>query len=76
MVLLRMTSWLLNWNDVQLHTGSKNNFLSHSFFNSASQNYGDESDAYGLINPSIYSNHGVYEKDFFQPRDQYEVMIT
>jgi len=37
------------------------------------QNYGDESDAYGLINPSIYSNHGVYEKDFFQPRDQYEV---
>ena len=37
------------------------------------QNYGDESDAYGLINPSIYSNHGVHEKDFFQPRDQYEV---
>lgn len=38
------------------------------------QNYGDESDAYGLINPSIYSNLGVYEKDFFQPRDQYEVI--
>ncbi|XP_015769583.1 PREDICTED: EF-hand domain-containing family member B-like [Acropora digitifera] len=38
-----------------------------------STNYGDESDAYGLINPSIYSNHGVHEKDFFQPRDQYEV---
>lgn len=36
-------------------------------------NYGDESDAYGLINPSIYSNHGVYERDFFQPRDQYEI---
>lgn len=36
-------------------------------------NYGDESDAYGLINPSIYSNHGVYEKDFFSPRDQYEI---
>lgn len=36
-------------------------------------NYGDESDAYGLINPSIYSNLGVYEKDFFQPRDQYEI---
>jgi len=36
-------------------------------------NYGDESDAYGLINPSIYSNRGVYEKDFFQPRDQYEI---
>ena len=39
-----------------------------------SQNYGDESDAYGLINPSIYSNRGVYEKDFFHPRDQYEVI--
>lgn len=39
------------------------------------QNYGDESDAYGLINPSIYSNRGVYEKDFFKPRDQYEVNI-
>lgn len=39
------------------------------------QNYGDESDAYGLINPSIYSNRGVYEKDFFKPRDQYEVII-
>lgn len=38
-----------------------------------STNYGDESDAYGLINPSIYSNHGVHEKDFFQPRDQYEI---
>ncbi|KAJ7351911.1 hypothetical protein OS493_034516 [Desmophyllum pertusum] len=37
------------------------------------KNYGDESDAYGLINPSLYSNCGVYEKDFFQPRDQYEI---
>ncbi|KAK3754621.1 hypothetical protein QZH41_020542 [Actinostola sp. cb2023] len=36
-------------------------------------NYGDESDAYGLINPSLYSNHGVYEKDFFQPRDKFEM---
>ncbi|XP_031556686.1 EF-hand domain-containing family member B-like [Actinia tenebrosa] len=36
-------------------------------------NYGDESDAYGLINPSLYSNHGVYEKDFFQPRDRFEM---
>ena len=31
-------------------------------------NYGDESNAYGLINPSIYSAHGVYEKDFLIPR--------
>jgi len=32
-------------------------------------NYGDESDAYGLINPSIYSNYGVFEEDFFKKRD-------
>ncbi|XP_028402808.1 EF-hand domain-containing family member B-like [Dendronephthya gigantea] len=36
-------------------------------------NYGDESDAYGLINPSVYSNHGVHEKDFFQHRTPNEV---
>eukprot|EP00794_Sanderia_malayensis_P017678 gene17678-19442_t len=36
-------------------------------------NYGDESDAYGLTNLSIYSNHGIYERDFFQPRDQNEI---
>ncbi len=34
------------------------------------QNYGDESDAYGVIYPSIYSNKAVYENDFFQPRDK------
>ncbi|KAL3855117.1 hypothetical protein ACJMK2_014346 [Sinanodonta woodiana] len=32
------------------------------------KNYGDESDAYGLVNPSIYSQRGVYEKDFLIPR--------
>jgi hypothetical protein len=37
------------------------------------QNYGDESDAYGLINPSVYSKHGVHEKDFFQYRTPNEV---
>ena len=37
------------------------------------QNYGDESDAYGLINPSIYSKYGVYEKDFFRHRTPNEV---
>ncbi|XP_071822660.1 EF-hand domain-containing family member B-like [Apostichopus japonicus] len=36
-------------------------------------NYGDEADALGLINPSIYSNRGVYEKDFFQPRSQEQI---
>ena len=36
-------------------------------------NYGDESDAYGLVNPSIYSTHGVFEKDFLLPRPKDEV---
>jgi len=36
-------------------------------------NYGDESDSYGLINPSIYSNFGVYEEDFFKSRDQADI---
>ncbi|KAJ8019884.1 EF-hand domain-containing family member B [Holothuria leucospilota] len=37
------------------------------------KNYGDESNAYGLVNPSIYSNRGVHEKDFFQPRTQEQI---
>lgn len=37
------------------------------------QNYGDESGAYGLMYPSIYSNKGVYEEDFFAPRQPEEV---
>ena len=37
------------------------------------QNYGDESDACGVIHPSIYSNRGVYEKDFFQSRSEEEI---
>lgn len=36
-------------------------------------NYGNDSDAYGLVNPSVYSNKGVYEKDFFQSRSQGEI---
>ncbi|XP_071100743.1 EF-hand domain-containing family member B-like [Haliotis cracherodii] len=36
-------------------------------------NYGDESNAYGLLNPSVFSQHGVYEKDFLLPRSQQEV---
>ena len=39
-------------------------------------NYGDESDAYGLTNPSIYSSKGVYEKDFLMPRNKEEVCIV
>jgi len=38
-----------------------------------STNYGDESGAYGLMYPSIYSNSGVYEDDFFAPRSPEEV---
>ena len=38
------------------------------------KNYGDESDAYGLLNPSIYSLRGVYEKDFLIPRQREEVI--
>ena len=37
------------------------------------QNYGDESDAYGVVHPSVYANKGVYEKDFFQPRSESEI---
>jgi len=38
-----------------------------------STNYGDESDAYGLMNPSIFSNHGVFERDFFKSRSENEI---
>ncbi|KAL8617479.1 hypothetical protein ACOMHN_048117 [Nucella lapillus] len=37
------------------------------------QNYGDESNAYGLTNPSIYSQRGVYEKDLLIPRSLDEI---
>ena len=38
------------------------------------KNYGDESDAYGLVNPSIYSTYGVSEKDFLKARPKEEVI--
>eukprot|EP00118_Oscarella_pearsei_P004229 m.17710 g.17710 ORF g.17710 m.17710 type:complete len:550 (+) comp27541_c0_seq1:45-1694(+) len=37
------------------------------------KNYGDESDAFGLVNPSVYSNYGVYERDFFEQRNPSEI---
>lgn len=37
------------------------------------QNYGDESNAYGLTNPSIFSQRGVYEKDLLIPRSLEEI---
>ena len=33
-------------------------------------NYGDELNAHGLLTPSIFTNHGVFESDFFLPRDK------
>ena len=39
-------------------------------------NYGDESDAYGLVNPSVYSAKGVYERDFFEARPRDEVLVV
>ena len=39
------------------------------------QNYGDQSDAWGLTNPSIYSTRGVYEKDLLLPRSENDVSI-
>lgn len=36
-------------------------------------NYGDQASAYALLYPSIYSNKGVYEKDFFKTRSKEEV---
>jgi hypothetical protein len=38
-----------------------------------SKNYGDESDAYGLMYPSIYSSREVFERDFFRSRGPQEV---
>ena len=36
-------------------------------------NYGDESNAWGLLNPSIFSNKGVYEVDLLSARSMEEV---
>nr|XP_028607031.1 EF-hand domain-containing family member B [Podarcis muralis] len=36
-------------------------------------NYGDQATVYGLLYPSIYSNKGVYETDFFKTRSKDEI---
>ncbi|XP_070583354.1 EF-hand domain-containing family member B [Erythrolamprus reginae] len=36
-------------------------------------NYGDQANMYALLYPSIYSNKGVYEKDFFRIRSKEEI---
>lgn len=42
------------------------------------KNYGDESDAYGLVNPSIFSRCNVHDKDFLLPRtpEQLKAIFT
>ncbi|XP_066484736.1 EF-hand domain-containing family member B [Tiliqua scincoides] len=36
-------------------------------------NYGDQASVYALLYPNIYSNKGVYEKDFFKTRSKEEI---
>ena len=36
-------------------------------------NYGDEANAYALLFPSVFSQKGVYERDFFKTRPKAEV---
>ncbi|XP_050794385.1 EF-hand domain-containing family member B isoform X1 [Gopherus flavomarginatus] len=36
-------------------------------------NYGDEANAYALLCPSVFSQKGVYEKDFFKTRPKAEI---
>lgn len=40
------------------------------------QNYGDEGDASGLLNPSTFAQHGVHARDFLCPRSQAEVPLA
>ena len=39
-------------------------------------NYGEQSDVYGLVNPSLYTSHGLTEKDFFQVHVLYSLHHT
>lgn len=39
-------------------------------------NYGEEGNAYSLLYPSIFSQKGVFERDFFQTRSKKEVQHT
>ncbi|XP_066101621.1 EF-hand domain-containing family member B [Saccopteryx bilineata] len=36
-------------------------------------NYGEEGNAYSLLHPTIFSQKGVYERDFFQTRSKKEI---
>lgn len=36
-------------------------------------NYGDDGNAWQLLQPSIFTNYGVYERDIFEPRSKEEI---
>lgn len=39
------------------------------------KNYGDDAFAYALMNPSLYAQHGVHEKDLLRPRTLEEIGV-
>ena len=36
-------------------------------------NYGNDGNAWSLINPSVFAQHGIYESDVLRPRDKQEI---
>ena len=38
-------------------------------------NYGDIPGVWAVINPSVFSQHGVYERDVLEPRSRQEVRM-
>jgi hypothetical protein len=38
-------------------------------------NYGNDGNAWSLISPSIFAQHGVYESDFLKPRTKQEIQL-
>ena len=38
-------------------------------------NYGDVPGMWALINPSVFAQHGVYERDVLQPRSRQQVRV-
>jgi len=37
-------------------------------------NYGDVPGVWAVINPSVFSQHGIYERDVLEPRSRQEVL--
>ncbi len=38
-------------------------------------NYGEDGTCFAVVQPSIFSKHGVYEKDVLQPRSKDEIRM-